>query len=362
MESAVVETGTEGKIWGGGNRPLRVSYGKMMMWFFILSDALTFSGFIAAYGFSRFKFINSWPIADEVFNHFPFLHGVDAPMYYVALMTFVLIFSSVTMVLAVDAGHQLKQGKVALYMLLTIVGGAIFVGSQAWEWKNFIKGEYGAVETKGGQILQFVKPTKGNNGETVYKRIALDEFAVEVPQLREQHDLNEGIWYEGEGSFPSYLMGEIALGFKNNNELLIRTQELVPDIAAMQASDNPREVAEAKRIQEQLVNPNQVGAKAVYKRGISEKRLDTGVQVVEGANLIHNEYGNRLFANFFFFITGFHGFHVFSGVVINIIIFFNVLLGTYERRKSYEMVEKVGLYWHFVDLVWVFVFTFFYLV
>jgi cytochrome c oxidase subunit 3 len=57
-----------------------------------------------------------------------------------------------------------------------------------------------------------------------------------------------------------------------------------------------------------------------------------------------------------------HGFHVLSGVIINIIIFFNVLVGTYEKRGSYEMVEKVGLYWHFVDLVWVFVFTVFYLV
>ena len=109
MDTTVIKTGTEGSAWGGDSQPLKVSYGKMMMWFFILSDALTFSGFLAAYGFSRFKFINSWPIADEVFNHFPFLHGVDAPMYYVALMTFILIFSSVTMVLAVDAGHQLKQ-------------------------------------------------------------------------------------------------------------------------------------------------------------------------------------------------------------------------------------------------------------
>ena len=88
----------------------------------------------------------------------------------------------------------------------------------------------------------------------------------------------------------------------------------------------------------------------------------SGVSVVNGANLIENEYGAPLFANFFFFITGFHGFHVFSGIVLNIIIFFNVIIGTYEKRKSYEMVEKVGLYWHFVDLVWVFVFTFFYLV
>ena len=156
MDTTVIKTGTEGNVWGGGNQPLRASYGKMMMWFFILSDALTFSGFLAAYGFSRFKFIDSWPIADEVFNHFPFLHGVDAPMYYVALMTFILIFSSVTMVLAVDAGHQMKQKKVAIYMFLTIIGGIIFVGSQAWEWKNFIKGEYGAIETKGGQLLQVV--------------------------------------------------------------------------------------------------------------------------------------------------------------------------------------------------------------
>ena len=48
-------TGTEEKTWGGGNKPLNASYGKMMMWFFIVSDALTFSGFLAAYGFSRFK-------------------------------------------------------------------------------------------------------------------------------------------------------------------------------------------------------------------------------------------------------------------------------------------------------------------
>jgi len=85
-------------------------------------------------------------------------------------------------------------------------------------------------------------------------------------------------------------------------------------------------------------------------------------EVVQGANMKRNEYGQKQFANFFFFITGFHGFHVFSGVILNIIVFYNTLLGTYERRKSYLMVEKVGLYWHFVDLVWVFVFTFFYLV
>src|SRR3954465_5233242 len=114
---STVTNGTNGdNTWNGGNEPLGASYGKLMMWFFIISDALTFSGFLAAYGFSRFKFIETWPLADEVFTHFPFLHGNPQPMLYVALMTFILIFSSVTMVLAVDAGHHLKKTKVAFYM------------------------------------------------------------------------------------------------------------------------------------------------------------------------------------------------------------------------------------------------------
>jgi len=312
----------------GGPGPLGATYGKMMMWYFILSDALTFSGFLAAYGFSRFKFIETWPIADEVFNHFPFLHGVNAPMYYVALMTFILIFSSVTMVLAVDAGHHMKKSKVAFYMFLTIIGGFIFLGSQAWEWKNFIKGEYGAVETNGGSILQFVK--KQEDG--TYKRVALADFAATLPEAREQLDRNDGVWFMSEATLPTYSVNEVVQGFKADESILVRSE---------------------------LINAEK--HKTVLSRAESLKRLEEAKYVVEGANLVRNEYGHKLFANFFFFITGFHGFHVFTGVLINIIIFFNVLLGTYEKRKSYEMVEKVGLYWHFVDLVWVFVFTCFYL-
>ena len=327
MDATAVRTGTEGKIWGGGNQPLKVSYGKMMMWFFILSDALTFSGFLAAYGFSRFKFIDSWPIADQVFTHFPFLHGVDAPMYYVAFMTFILIFSSVTMVLAVDAGHHMKKNKVIWYMFFTIIGGLIFVGSQAWEWTNFIQGEYGAVETRAGKILQFVNA----EGE----RVALEDIAADIAVEREELTRSRGLWYlEEQSTLADVSFEQVKAGFLANNNLFIRTQSQTEE-----------------------------GEKVVLSREESIKKLnDDGVGVVQGANLRHNEYGAPLFADFFFFITGFHGFHVFSGVVINFIIFINVILGTYERRGSYEMVEKVGLYWHFVDLVWVFVFTFFYLV
>ncbi|MEN8776703.1 MAG: cytochrome c oxidase subunit 3 [Polaribacter sp.] len=326
MEANIAVPTDKKETWGGGGaRPFGASYGKMMMWFFILSDALTFSGFLAAYGLTRFKFIDSWPIADEVFTHVPFVHG-DYPMIYVAIMTFILIFSSVTMVLAVDAGHQMKKNKVAWYMFATIIGGIIFVGSQAWEWNTFINGTYGAVKTTDGKVLQFVKDGK---------QIALADFVTgDRTDALETHNRTNGLWWESGETVSTYSVDQVVNAYKANPAIQVRT-ELI-DLDKKQKTILSREKGAAELAKAKLV--------------------------VEGANLEVNEYGNTIFADFFFFITGFHGFHVLSGIVINIIIFFNVILGTYERRGHYEMVEKVGLYWHFVDLVWVFVFTFFYLV
>ena len=238
-------------IWKGGVSPLRASYGKLMMWFFLLSDALTFSGLLITYGLLRYSkpaysgspenFVPTqeyWPIPEKIFDGMPFLHGIELPLVFVAIMTFVLILSSVTMVLAVEAGTRMDRNGVIKWMLWTIIGGIAFLGCQAWEWSHFITGS-------------------GKEG-----------------------------W------------------------------------------------------------------------GI----LLDGGKLFTGANLSMNEYGPPLFADLFFFITGFHGTHVLSGVIINIIIFYQVSVGVMEKRGHYEMVEKVGLYWHFVDLVWVFVFTFFYLI
>lgn len=324
MEANIAVPTDKKETWSGGDvKPFGASYGKMMMWFFILSDALTFSGFLAAYGLTRFKFIDSWPIADEVFTHVPFVHG-DFPMIYVAIMTFILIFSSVTMVLAVDAGHQMKKNKVAWYMFATIIGGIIFVGSQAWEWNTFIKGSYGAVKTTDGKVLQFVKDGK---------QIALADF-VTGPKTDHlvEHSRKNGLWFQSGETVATYSVAQVLQAYKANPAIQVRTE---------------------------LIDNKQ---KTILSREEGSLQLAKTKMVVEGANLKANEYGNTIFADFFFFITGFHGFHVLSGIIINIIIFFNVILGTYEKRGHYEMVEKVGLYWHFVDLVWVFVFTFFYLV
>jgi cytochrome c oxidase subunit 3 len=217
-------------IWSGGPvSPFGASWGKLMMWFFLISDAFSFSGLLIAYGLLRFTH-EHWPNPEEVFHAFPGFGHQHLPLVFVGLMTFILIVSSFTMVMAVEAGHRNDKGGILFWLMLTIVGGLAFLGCQAWEWTHLIMG-----------------------GTTIY--------------------------------------------------------------------GNP-------------YGPDGHGAVA--------------------------------FGQLFFLITGFHGGHVTSGVIINIIIFYNVMYGVYDNRpptpEKYEIVEKVGLYWHFVDLVWVFVFTFFYLV
>ncbi|MGV3653540.1 MAG: cytochrome c oxidase subunit 3, partial [Noviherbaspirillum sp.] len=93
-----------------------------------------------------------------------------------------------------------------------------------------------------------------------------------------------------------------------------------------------------------------------------------GMQALEWTKLIHegvrpwgNPMGAEQFGSSFFMITGFHGLHVSAGVIYLLVVAWRVLRGRYEASGNYQIVEIAGLYWHFVDLVWVFIFAFFYL-
>lgn len=83
--------------------------------------------------------------------------------------------------------------------------------------------------------------------------------------------------------------------------------------------------------------------------------------IMEGVRPWSNPFGASQFGSAFFMITGFHGAHVTGGVIYLSIVAFKVLRGDYEKNNNYQIVEIAGLYWHFVDLVWVFIFAFFYL-
>ncbi len=92
------------------------------------------------------------------------------------------------------------------------------------------------------------------------------------------------------------------------------------------------------------------------------------MQAFEWTKLIHegvrpwgNPMGAAQFGSTFFMITGFHGLHVSAGVIYLTVVAVRLMRGSYERKRNYQIVEIAGLYWHFVDLVWVFIFAFFYL-
>jgi cytochrome c oxidase subunit 3 len=83
--------------------------------------------------------------------------------------------------------------------------------------------------------------------------------------------------------------------------------------------------------------------------------------IVEGVRPWGNPWGAPQFGSCFFMITGFHGLHVSAGVVYLSVVASRVWRGFYDHKGSYGTVEIAGLYWHFVDLVWVFIFALFYL-
>lgn len=322
-------------LWGGGRSPFSVSYGKLMMWYFLVSDALTFSGLLVAYGASRHAVDGSlWPIGEQAFEALPFL-GTGFPLIYVALMTFILIVSSVTMVLAVEAGHRNFKKGVVKWLGWTIVGGAFFVGSQGWEWYHFIHGSGGTFK--------------------IAEEITVDVYdSMEDGADVEERTLSADSWiYMGEDFGHEYEHALDHAGIPHSVEKIVEHHggdEHHPSLAELTP--------------EYLVINKYIENKGFVKKADAERIWDMKeINTFKfGANMHTNEYGPQQYANLFFFITGFHGFHVFSGVVINVIIWIMVIKGVFERRKHYEMVEKIGLYWHFVDLVWVFVFTFFYLV
>lgn len=328
-------------LWGGKESPFQTSYGKLMMWFFLVSDALTFTGLLIAYGFTRHNAQDAWPIGEETFNSMPFL-GHGYPLLYVALMTFILIVSSVTMVLAVEAGHRMDRKGVTKWMIATVIGGFFFLGSQAWEWSHFIHGsEYGKIELSDGSVAI----VRGHFGElnnfTVTKAgtqhktgaVIKDDLMHQFQHAAEKGHLENGNIHLEDGA-----VAKINKAHDHDMKLIIKKSGKIYKLGGKEITGKKAE---------------KLYYDALYA---GEKN-----RVVYGANMKQNEYGPQQYAQFFFFITGFHGFHVFSGVIINILILLGVLSGTYHKRGHYEMVEKTGLYWHFVDLVWVFVFTFFYL-
>ncbi|QND60930.1 heme-copper oxidase subunit III family protein [Mesorhizobium huakuii] len=123
--------------WASDQRAFKnVSWGKAMMWIFLLSDTFIFGCFLLSYMTARISTRVPWPNPSEVFALR--IGGQEIPLILIAIMTFVLISSSGTMAMAVNFGYRRDRRKTAILMLLTAALGATFVGMQAFEWTKLI--------------------------------------------------------------------------------------------------------------------------------------------------------------------------------------------------------------------------------
>ena len=294
---ATTATTHQTKWWSGGKSPFNLEYGKLMMWYFLMSDAFTFGAFLISYGSIRFS-QNFWADPNVVFNAFPGTGHMNLPLAFVSIMTFILIISSVTMVLAVHAGHNGDRKGVMKWIAWTIVGGLAFLGCQAWEWHHLITGEHAVLAD--GKIELIGQTMRGNPWGQVADA------------------------------------GKVMEGLRNSsNEVL------------------------AVLVQEHPLKPEYHSMRMSELTGLPKDQL---LGMINTAEMHLRTKGPIAFGGYFFGITGFHGFHVFSGVIINTVMLIMTQKGVFDRKGHYLMIEKAGLYWHFVDLVWVFVFLCFYLI
>ena len=135
---AVATSGWRGLVadWSSDRQAFHVSWGKAMMWIFLLSDIFIFSCFLTGYMTVRVSTTAAWPNPSEVFA----LHvgGADVPLLLIAIMTFVLISSSGTMAMAVNFAYRGDRVNAATLRLVTATFGELFVGMQAFEWSKLI--------------------------------------------------------------------------------------------------------------------------------------------------------------------------------------------------------------------------------
>lgn len=122
--------------WASDRQAFQVSWGKAMMWIFLLSDTFIFGSFLTGYMTVRASTTVPWPNPSEVFA----LHigATSVPLLLIAIMTFVLISSSGTMAMAVNCAYRRDRRNAALLMFVTAAFGVVFVSMQAFEWTKLI--------------------------------------------------------------------------------------------------------------------------------------------------------------------------------------------------------------------------------
>jgi cytochrome c oxidase subunit 3 len=301
---------------------------KVAMWLFLVTEIMFFTALIGTYIILR----HGTPAQSP--NAWPTPHDVHLIEWIGAFNTFVLICSSFTVVLAHHAAVKADMKKVTTYIAITLALGAVFLIVKAYEYNS--------------KIQHDILP--GHIGESRLPHTEKGEpkITLDTPQAieREKHEHAVGMQYfhrvqqqleaiKGSSSIDGELQKEC-------NTLL---DEMNPTAAAAEGQ------AGAFR---RPPSPAEVGTRV---NEILEKAEKKGVDLHLTPAI---PFGN-LWASCYFAMTGFHALHVFGGIVVFAIILLLAAVGRLGPQHA-TMLELTGLYWHFVDIVWIFLFPLLYLV
>jgi cytochrome c oxidase subunit 3 len=287
---------------------LPLSRGKLIMWLFLSTEIMFFAALLGSYVVLRFG-AAVWPKP----------HHVHLSEPIGAFNTFVLICSSVTIVLALEAARVNKAGLAKTWMLLTLLLGTLFLGIKAYEYQaKFSHGIYpwaphGLIHER--PDLYYGSAVRARLGEPAM-----------IDRLKELDDA------------PADSLTAEALVARG------RLQQVRKMVA------NPDQQAFDMAVVADQVMP--LPAEAADHHGAGHGLND----VFPWLRLPMVIPGGNMWASTYFLLTGFHAIHVIVGLIV-----FAILLGYRLNASRAGMIENAGLYWHFVDLVWIFLFPLMYL-
>jgi len=299
---------------------LPLPHSKLAIWLFLVTEIMFFTALIGTYAILR----HGTPTASPGFK-WPTPHQVHLVEWIGALNTFVLIASSLTVVLAHYAATKHDFKKATMYIGVTLALGAVFLVIKAIEYKS--------------KFDHDILP--GRIGEQVDVKIT-DEAMLDRAALRDRQFRQTSIQYVDR---VSRQLDEIekSSASPETKEAAAKLKKRIPgDPAATDEKDRP------------ALTAAQVGTRVNELLEEAEKKGDH-IHLTPSI-----PFGN-LWASCYFAMTGFHALHVLGGLVVFVIMLLKAAVGKFGPQQI-GMIELTGLYWHFVDIVWIFLFPFLYLV
>jgi cytochrome c oxidase subunit 3 len=320
---------------------LPLSRGKLIMWLFLSTEIMFFAALLGSYVVLRFG-APVWPKP----------HHVHLSEPIGAFNTFVLICSSVTIVLALEAARANKAGLAKLWMLLTLLLGTLFLGVKGYEYAaKFDHGIYPWAPH--GRIYE--RPDL-YYGSAV--RARFDELR------RSPKDSWEAMKYRWAVMTHGSPQAAALAGIKEP-ETYDRLKELDELPADKLTSEQAAARTRLQQIQAMVMNKDQ---QAFDMAVVADQVMPLPAEGADhgGGHGLNDAFpwlklpavipGGNMWASTYFLLTGFHAIHVGVGLLT-----FAIMLTWTLNAKRAGGIENIGLYWHFVDLVWIFLFPLLYL-